>query len=43
MQTIVIAVVGSLFAFVQTLVFFILKDVRERIMRLETNQMKGAT
>lgn len=38
----VIAGVGALFAFAQTLTFFVLSDLRDRIMRLESGEMDAA-
>lgn len=39
MQVILVAF-GSVLAFTQTMTLFVLKDLRERIMRLEGRQMK---
>ncbi len=38
----IIAVVGGALGLLQTLVLFLLSDLRERIMRLETGQMIAA-
>ena len=39
---IVIAAIGGVIAFAQGLTFFVLSDLRERIMRLETGEMNAA-
>lgn len=39
---ILVAVVGGFLAFTQALVLFTLADMRNRIMRLESGQMKAA-
>jgi hypothetical protein len=39
----IIAVVGGGLGFLQVLVLFVLSDLRERIMRLETRQMGSVT
>lgn len=39
---VLIAVVGGFLAFTQAMVLFTLADMRNRIMRLETGQMKAA-
>jgi hypothetical protein len=38
----IIAVVGGGLGFLQLIVLFVLSDLRERIMRLESRQMAGA-
>jgi hypothetical protein len=40
--SIVAAVIGAVLALLQVLVLFILSDMRERIMRLESQQMRPA-
>ena len=40
---IAIAAVGAGLGFLQVLVLFVLSDLRERIMRLETREMGNAT
>jgi hypothetical protein len=40
--SIVAAVIGAILALLQVLVLFILGDMRERIMRLESQQMRPA-
>jgi hypothetical protein len=40
--SLVAAVVGAVLALLQVLVLFILSDMRERIMRLESQQMRPA-
>jgi hypothetical protein len=37
-----IGIVGAALGLLQVLVLFILSDMRERIMRLETQKMQGA-
>jgi hypothetical protein len=39
---VVAAVIGAVLALLQVLVLFILSDMRERIMRLESQQMRPA-
>jgi hypothetical protein len=40
--SIFVAVIGAVLALLQVLVLFILGDMRERIMRLESQQMRPA-
>ena len=40
---VIVAVLGTVITFTQVLMLFVLSDFRERIMRLESKEMRRAT